>query len=363
MTGATMTIRRPDDWHVHLRDGAMLRAVLPHTAGIFGRAIVMPNLVPPVTTVAAAVAYRERILAALPPGSEFEPLMTCYLTDDTAPDELRRGHGDGVFSAAKLYPAGATTNSESGVTSITRIHRAFEVMQDIGMPLLVHGEVVDADVDVFDREAVFIERVLDPVRIGFPGLKIVLEHATSAVGVQYVLAHQDGLGATITPHHLMINRNALFKGGLRPHMYCLPVAKREGDRLALRKAATSGDRRFFLGTDSAPHPARSKESDCGCAGIFNAPNTLECLAHVFEEDAALGALEAFASLNGAKFYGLPPNEDFVVLRRTSEPQRPHDPIEAAGDVIRVFRPEHPLYWTVAGRVPTSERGTDLRRSR
>jgi dihydroorotase len=312
-----ITIRRPDDWHLHLRDGAMLAAVLPWTARQFGRAIVMPNLVPPVTDAASAAAYRERILAALPEGMTFEPLMTCYLTDRTDPDDLARGHEAGVFTAAKLYPAGATTNSASGVTDVANIRGVLARMERIGMPLLVHGEVTDPEVDIFDREAVFLERVLARVRADFPALKIVLEHVTTEEGVAFVQGNEL-VGGTITPHHLLINRNAIFAGGIRPHAYCLPVAKRERHRLALRRAATSGSPRFFLGTDSAPHQVRAKESACGCAGIFNAPYAIEAYAAVFEAEGALDRLEAFASVNGPLFYGLPLNEGTVTLERTDE---------------------------------------------
>ncbi len=312
MASQTLTIRRPDDWHVHLRDGDMLRTVAPYTARQFARAIVMPNLVPPITTVDAAAAYRERIVAAARDG--FIPLMTCYLTDETSPDEVERGFKDSVWIAAKLYPAGATTNSASGVTDIRRIYPLLERMERIGMVLCVHGEVTDPDVDVFDREAVFIERVLSKVRPDFPELKIVFEHVTTAEAVQFV-EQSSNVAATVTPQHLVINRNALFQGGLRPHAYCLPIAKREKHRLAVRKAATSGSPKFFLGTDSAPHSREAKESACGCAGIFNAPFALESYAQVFEDEGALDRFEAFASLNGPRFYGLPLNEDAVTLER------------------------------------------------
>jgi dihydroorotase len=311
----TLTIRRPDDWHVHLRDGDMLAAVAPYTARQFARAIVMPNLVPPVTTVAAAIAYRDRILAALPQDTSFTPLMTCYLTDEADPDELARGHAQAAFTAAKLYPAGATTNSASGVTDLARIRPALERMQAIGMPLLVHGEVTDPDIDIFDREAVFIERILEPLIRDLPGLKIVLEHITTAQAAAFVESAGPQLAATITPHHLIINRNALFEGGLRPHAYCLPVAKRERHRLAVRRAATSGSPKFFLGTDSAPHGVDRKEAACGCAGIFNAPFALETYAQVFEEEGALAHFEGFAAEHGAHFYGLPLNEERVTLER------------------------------------------------
>jgi dihydroorotase len=309
----TLTIRRSDDWHVHLRDGEMLQTVAPYTARQFARAIVMPNLVPPITTVAAANAYRDRIVAAT--GPDFTPLMTCYLTDETSPDEIARGFVEKAWIAAKLYPAGATTNSASGVTDIARIYPVLRCMEQIGMVLCVHGEVTDPDVDVFDREAVFIDRILSKVRSDFPALKIVLEHITTAEAVQFVKHAGAGVAATITPQHLMINRNALFAGGLRPHAYCLPVAKREQHRIAVRKAATSGAPNIFLGTDSAPHSREAKESACGCAGIFNAPFALESYATVFEEEGALDKLEAFASSNGAAFYGLPLNEGTVALEK------------------------------------------------
>jgi len=308
----TLTIRRPDDWHVHLRDGDMLRKVAPYTARQFARAIIMPNLVPPVTTPEAASAYRERIREAT--GPSFEPLMTCYLTDTIDPDELERGHEQGVWIAAKLYPAGATTNSASGVTDIRNIYPTLARMEEIGMVLCVHGEVTDAHVDVFDREAVFIERVLEPVTREFPALKIVLEHITTEDAASFVLGRPN-IAATVTPQHLIINRNALFAGGLRPHFYCLPVAKREKHRLAVRAAATSGAANIFLGTDSAPHTREAKESGCGCAGIYNAPFALESYATVFEQENALDKLEAFASINGPRFYGLPVNEDTVTLDR------------------------------------------------
>jgi dihydroorotase len=340
----TITIKRPDDWHLHLRDGDVLKTVLPWTANVYGRAIIMPNLQPPITTVGAAIAYRDQILAALPAGSRFQPLMTCYLTDSLKPEELRRGKEEGIFTAAKLYPAGATTNSEHGVTDIKNIYPVLETMQEIGLPLLIHGEVVDSDIDIFDREAVFIERVLTPVLNDFPELKVVSEHITTSAAVDFIAAQSDRVGATITTHHLMINRNAIFQGGIRPHMYCLPIAKREEHRLALRKAATSGDTHFFLGTDSAPHLTHFKENDCGCAGIFNSPNTMECLAQVFEEEDALDKLEGFASQHGPRFYGLPENSDFVTLER----QKPDLPTEitVVGQIetIQVFSPPQELQW-------------------
>jgi dihydroorotase len=309
----TLTIRRPDDWHVHLRDGEMLRTVAPFTARQFARAIVMPNLAPPITTVEAASAYRDRIVAAA--GAGFTPLMTCYLTDDTSPDEIARGFEQGAWIAAKLYPAGATTNSASGVTGIRNIYPALERMEKIGMVLCVHGEVTDPEVDVFDREAVFIERVLRPLVSDFSELKIVFEHITTSEAVAFVADSGANTAATVTPQHLQINRNALFAGGLRPHAFCLPVAKREEHRLSVRQAATSGSPKFFLGTDSAPHARAAKESACGCAGIFNAPFALESYAKVFDEEGALDRFEAFASENGPRFYGLPLNDGTITLQR------------------------------------------------
>jgi dihydroorotase len=322
--GQSLTIRRPDDWHVHLRDGELLQAVVGHTARQFARAIVMPNLKPPITTVQQARDYRERILAALErsagaaAAAGFTPLMTAYLTESLPADELERGFGEGVFTAAKLYPAGATTNSDAGVRDLSHITPVLTCMERIGMPLLIHGEVTDPAVDIFDREAVFIEQHLKPLLERHPGLKVVLEHITTADAVQFVEQGPANLAATITPHHLHINRNALFQGGLRPDMYCLPVAKRERHRLALRAAATSGNPKFFLGTDSAPHPRHAKESSCGCAGIYNAPYALESYAQVFSEEDALEQLEAFASLNGPRFYGLPLNEGTITLERCEQ---------------------------------------------
>ncbi len=319
MTDAdTLTLRRPDDWHVHLRDGPMLDFAADLTARQFARAIVMPNLVPPVTTVAAATAYRERIFAALPAGRDFTPLMTAYLTDEIDPDEVETGFKSGVFTACKLYPAGATTNSASGVTDVRHIYGVLERMQAIGMLLLVHGEVVSPDIDIFDREAVFLERVLGPVLADFPALKVVLEHITTEDSVSFIEAAGSNLAATITAHHLRIDRNAMFEGGLRPHAYCLPVAKRRRHRQSLRKAAVSGNPKFFLGTDSAPHPRHEKESACGCAGIFSAPVALESYAQTFDEEGALDRLEAFASEFGPRFYGLPLNDGQVTLRREAQ---------------------------------------------
>ncbi|MFM9976676.1 MAG: dihydroorotase [Sphingomonadaceae bacterium] len=309
-----ITIRRPDDWHVHLRDGAMLAAVAPYTARQFARAIVMPNLAPPVTTVAAARAYRERILAATA-GHDFTPLMTCYLTDASDPAEIERGFTEGVFAGCKLYPAHATTNSAHGVTDVMALSAVLETMQRIGMPLLLHGEVTDADVDIFDREAVFIDRTLGALVRDFPALKVVFEHITTSDAADFVRASGPQVAATITPHHLHINRNAMFEGGIRPHAYCLPVAKREAHRRALRAAATGGNPKFFLGTDSAPHVIAAKESACGCAGIFNAPYALESYTTVFDEENALDRLEGFASVHGPRFYELPVNAATVTLLR------------------------------------------------
>ncbi|MEM9617715.1 MAG: dihydroorotase [Pseudomonadota bacterium] len=310
-----IALRRPDDWHVHLRDGDMLKTVANYTARQFARAIVMPNLAQPITTVEAGEAYRKRIIAATAKELDFTPLMTCYLTDTLDAAEVERGHASGVFTACKLYPANATTNSSYGVTDIKNIYPVLEAMQRIGMPLLVHGEVTDSDIDIFDREAVFIERILSKVIKDFPELKVVFEHITTADAVEFVNASGAYVAATITPHHLHVNRNAMFEGGIRPHYYCLPVAKREQHRLALRRAATSGSPKFFLGTDSAPHTTDAKEAACGCAGIFNAPFALESYAAVFEEEGALDKLEGFASEYGPRFYGLPLNTEQVTLER------------------------------------------------
>jgi dihydroorotase len=344
VTGDTITLRRPDDWHVHLRDGAMLAQVVPYTARTFARAVVMPNLQAPITNVAAAVGYRDRISTALASqtGRVFTPLMTCYLTEMTDPDEVARGFAEGVFSAVKLYPANATTNAALGVTDVDRVRLVLERMARIGMPLLVHGEVTDPEVDVFDREAVFIEQVLDPLRRRLPELKIVLEHITTEEAVEYVGSAGANLAATITAHHLMINRNALFAGGIRPHFYCLPIAKREKHRQALQRAATSGHRGFFLGTDSAPHAQPTKETACGCAGIFTAPCALELYAEVFEEKNALHHLEAFAALNGPAFYGLPPNEESIAMR--CEPFAVPERIGQGEMSIIPFRAGETLRW-------------------
>jgi dihydroorotase len=338
-----LTIRRPDDWHVHLRDGAMLAAVTRFTAQQFGRAIVMPNLQPPVTTATAAAAYRDRIRAALPANSGFEPLMTCYLTDQADGDAIVAGFRSGVFAACKLYPAGATTNSASGVTDIRGLYPVFAAMERAGMPLLLHGEVTDPAVDIFDREAVFLDRVLTPLIAAFPALKIVLEHITTADAADFVAAAGPWVAATITPQHLHLNRNALFAGGLRPHAYCLPVVKRERHRLAVRRAAVSGSPKFFLGTDSAPHTIGAKESGCGCAGIFNAPFALESYLAVFEEEGALDRFEGFASEHGARFYGLPLNDGTVTLEKQAVE------VPATIDGVVPFHAGERLAWRLVGR--------------
>jgi len=311
----TFTLTRPDDWHLHLRDGDQMAAVLPDTARQFARAIVMPNLRPPVTTTAQAAAYRERILKALPPGMRFEPLMTLYLTDNTNADEIRRAKDSGIIHAVKLYPAGATTNSDAGVTDLRKTYAALEEMQRCGMPLLVHGEVTSADIDIFDREAVFIDKIMQPLLRDLPGLRVVFEHITTKDAAQFVTSTPDTIAATLTPQHLLYNRNAMLVGGIRPHFYCLPILKRETHREALVKAATSGSKKFFLGTDSAPHAQHTKENACGCAGCYSAHNALELYAEAFEAAGALGKLEAFASFYGADYYGLPRNTDKITLRK------------------------------------------------
>lgn len=343
-TPGALTLRRPDDWHVHLRDGAMLAAVLPYTAAQFARAIVMPNLMPPVTTLAAASAYRERILAARPEGSDFEPLMTCYLTDHTDLQDIERGFAEGVWVAAKLYPAGATTNAHHGVTDIPALAPVLARMERIGMPVLIHGEATDPAVDVFDREAVFMDQSLLPLLARHQGLKVVVEHVTTAETADLVRAHRGRVAGTITPHHLMINRTSLFQGGLRPHLYCLPVAKRERHRLALRKAATSGEPCFFLGTDTAPHVRGAKEAACGCAGVFVGAVALQCYAQVFDEEGALPNLEAFASLNGPRFYGLPANTGTIDLVR--RPGRAAESIAVGEEEVVVFRGGDDLPWSL-----------------
>ncbi|MBD1205053.1 MAG: dihydroorotase [Rhodobacteraceae bacterium] len=340
-----LTLRRPDDWHLHLRDGAMLKGVLPESARHFARAIIMPNLVPPVVTGAQAAAYRDRILAALPEGMQFTPLMTLYLTEGTDPDDVAAAQAAGIVTAVKLYPAGATTNSHSGVRDIAKVMPVLERMAEIGLPLCLHGEVTTHEVDIFDREAVFIDTVLDPLRRRLPELRVVMEHITTEEGVAYARAGNENLGATITTHHLILNRNHILAGGIRPHYYCLPVAKREKHRLALRAAATSGDPRFFLGTDSAPHVDALKEHSCGCAGCFTATNTMQLLAHVFEEEGALDRLEAFCSLNGPRFYRLPPNEDHITLTKGVAAQWPGKIFTEAGPVT-VFDPGFPVHWHV-----------------
>ena len=309
---------QPDDWHLHLRDGAILRSLVPFTTRVFGRAIVMPNLRPPITTVDSARRYRERIMDAVPNGDSFTPLMTVYLTDNLSPKVLEEGKKEGVFTAAKLYPANATTNSAEGVTNIKEIYNLLEMMERLEMPLLIHGEVVDSEVDIFDREAVFIDRYLEPLLKRYPDLKVILEHITTEDAVQFVEANMNNLAATITPHHLHLNRNSMFQGGLRSDYYCLPIVKREKHRLALRKAATSGKSCFFIGTDSAPHTRQFKESSCSCAGIFNASHALQSYAQVFEEEGKISELENFCSIYGPEFYGLPKNNKFVTLIKKKE---------------------------------------------
>ena len=338
----TLTIRRPDDWHLHFRDGDVMRSVVPYTARQFARAIVMPNLSPPITTIQACASYRDRILAAVPAGLQFTPLMTAYLTDDIDGEELASGFAEGVFTAAKLYPAHATTGSAHGVTNITAIMPALERMAAIGMPLLIHGEVTDHNVDIFDREAVFIDRVLSGLVRELPELKTVFEHITTADAASFVEASGPNVAATITPQHLHINRNAMFDGGLRPHAYCLPVAKREIHRLALRKSAISGSPKFFLGTDSAPHAKSAKESACGCAGIFNAPYALESYVTIFDEEGALDKFEGFASEHGPRFYGLPLNEDLITLERV--PTLVSETLDLAGEPIVPFHAGETLRW-------------------
>ena len=340
----TITIPRPDDWHLHLRDGEMLKAVLPATAAHFARAIIMPNLVPPVVTAQQAADYRDRILAAMPEGSAFQPLMTLYLTEDTDPDDVEAAQTSGLVYAVKLYPAGATTNSASGVRDFDKIRPVLDRMAKIGLPLCVHGEVTDADIDIFDREAVFIDRVLDPIRRKTPSLRVVMEHITTRNAVDYARAQDDTLGATITTHHLVINRNHILAGGIKPHYYCLPVAKREEHRLALRAAATSGEARFFLGTDSAPHTDANKLLPCGCAGCFTAPNTMSILAHVFDEENALDRLARFASQNGPAFYRLPVNEDTLTLQKSAAHFASH--VDTAEGPVTIFDPGFVPNWSV-----------------
>ncbi|MTH46569.1 dihydroorotase [Intestinirhabdus alba] len=340
----TLTIRRPDDWHLHLRDGEMLKAVVPWTSEIYARAIVMPNLAPPISTVDAAVAYRQRILDAVPAGQDFTPLMTCYLTDSLDPDELERGFREGVFTAAKLYPANATTNSSHGVTSVEAIMPVLERMEKLGMPLLIHGEVTHADIDIFDREARFIETVMEPLRRRLSALKVVFEHITTKDAADYVREGSERLAATVTPQHLMFNRNHMLVGGVRPHLYCLPILKRNVHQQALRELVASGFSRVFLGTDSAPHARHRKESGCGCAGCFNAPTALACYATVFEEMNALAHFEAFCSLNGPRFYGLAVNEGTVTLVR--EAQKIPEQIPLADDTLIPFLAGETVGWTL-----------------
>jgi dihydroorotase len=339
-----LTIPRPDDWHLHLRDGAMLAGIAPETARHFARAIIMPNLVPPVVTGAEATAYRDRILPVT--GAGFTPLMTLYLTEATDPADVVAAHAAGIITAVKLYPAGATTNSASGVRDFDRVRPVLEAMAEAGIPLLCHGEVTDPEIDIFDREAVFIDRVLDPIRRATPGLRVVMEHITTSDAVAYVQSQPENLGATITTHHLVINRNHILVGGIKPHYYCLPVAKRETHRQALVAAATSGDARFFLGTDSAPHTDDAKESACGCAGCFTATNTMSILAQVFDDAGALDKLEFFASRNGPAFYRLPVNDTTLTLERTDTPVAYPARIETGAGPVTVFDPGFPLYWRV-----------------
>jgi len=338
-----LTFRRPDDWHVHFRDGDMMRTVVPFTARAFGRAIIMPNLTPPVTTAAMAQAYRERIMACVPQGVSFTPLMTCYLTDHTDPADLVAGHKAGIFTAAKLYPAHATTNSAHGVTSVDHIMPVLEAMAEHGIPLLTHGEVTRQEVDIFDREARFADEILDPLLQRLPTLRVVMEHITTEEGASLVRAHKERMGATITPQHLLYNRNALFQGGLRPHMYCLPILKREKHRLALRKAATGGETCFFLGTDTAPHLRHLKEADCGCAGVFSAPVAVAAYLKVFAEETALDHFEAFASLNGPRFYGLAPNEERVTYEQRSGRIAEEIEVGTQGKLVTLFAGE-PAPW-------------------
>jgi dihydroorotase len=342
-----LVLPRPDDWHLHLRDGAMLRGILPETTRDFARALIMPNLVPPVVTGAEAAAYRDRIRAALPAGADFTPLMTLYLTEASDPADIVAAHRAGIIAAVKLYPAGATTNSGSGVRDFDRVRATLEAMAEGGVPLCVHGEVTDHDIDIFDREAVFIDRVLDPIRRAVPGLRVVMEHVTTADAVAYVQGAAQGLAATITTHHLVINRNHILAGGIRPHYYCLPVAKRESHRLALRAAATSGDARFFLGTDSAPHADTAKESACGCAGCFTATNTMPILAQVFEDDGALDRLAGFVAAQGAAFYGVAPNPGTLTLVRGETAAQWPARIDTGAGPVTVFDPGFPVYWQVA----------------
>ena len=352
----TITLRRPDDWHVHFRDGAVLHTVVPYTANVFGRAIVMPNLTPPVTTAAEAAAYRARIMAAVPAGSGFTPLMTCYLTDHTQAADLVAGHKAGIFTAAKLYPAHATTNSAHGVSAIDKIAGVLEAMAEHGIPLLTHGEITRGDVDIFDREKGFVDEVLVPMLARFPQLRVVMEHITTADGVAVVRAHRQRTAGTITPQHLLYNRNALFAGGLRPHMYCLPVLKRERHQLALRQAATSGEANFFLGTDTAPHLRHLKEAACGCAGVFSAPVALAAYLRVFAEENAINRFEAFASLNGAAFYRLPVNTKTITLVERPTPVPGSITIDKDGEIVPLFAGEQVDWTVVSGANPARRLG-------
>ncbi len=341
-----LTITRPDDWHLHVRDGEMLRTVVPHSARRFGRAIIMPNLVPPITTVEQAADYRRRVLEAVPEGVDFDPQMTLYLTEDTRPEEIRRAVDSGIVRAVKLYPAGATTNSASGVTELARVDAVLETMQELGLPLLVHGEVTDARIDIFDREKVFIDRVLRPLVSRFPALPVVMEHVTTRDAVDFVAAERDGVAATITPHHLLYNRNDMLVGGIRPHYYCLPILKRETHREALLQAATSGNPKFFLGTDSAPHPRGAKESACGCAGVFSAHAAIEFYAEVFEAMDALDRLEGFASHFGADFYGLSYNASTITLERVAQPVP--ESFAAGDETLVPLRAGGEVAWRIRG---------------
>lgn len=342
----TLTLRRPDDWHLHLRDGPILEAVLPETARHFARAIIMPNLAPPVIRGTDAAAYRDRILKALPEGMRFEPLMTLYLTEDTDPEDVAAAHASGLVKAVKLYPAGVTTNADLGVRDFDKIRGVLEKMAEIGLILCFHGEVSNDGIDIFDREAVFIDKVLDPIRRATPGLRVTMEHITTKEATDYVKWTDSDVAATITIHHLILNRNHLLADGIRPHYYCRPVVKREKHRVALVEAAIAGDPRFFLGTDSAPHPTHLKENACGCAGVFTAPNALACLAHVFDEQGALERLEGFTSLFGPAYYGFPANDDTITLERMNKPVVYPSKIEIAQGAIAVFDPGFPLYWRV-----------------
>ena len=343
----SITIRKPDDWHLHVRDGEMLKSVMGFTAAHFGRAIIMPNLVPPVTTIADALAYRARVMAAVPEGSNFQPLMTCYLTDETDPDEVERGFGDGILTGVKLYPVGATTNSAYGVTDFEKIRPVLARMEKVGMRLLIHGEeAADATVDVFDREAVFIEKRLEPMTRDYPGLRIVLEHLSSKIGVDYVRAKAPQVGGTITPYHMELNRNHMLGSGIRPYYYCMPIIKREGDRQAVAEAAISGEACFFLGTDSAPHPVAAKLAVCGCAGLFNAPVAIETYAKLFDGAGALDKLEAFASLNGAAHYGLAPNTETITLERANWTAPEEVAVAGPEERAIVYRGGETIQWRV-----------------